>query len=447
MSGLEIVPRSVSFATAALSNFARGRYRLETAGSTSAGPSSIVTVTLPSHACCDLRSFRLHMRLTTTGDSTNSVFAKLPADASSLIQSVEVYIGGVQVQSCNEYNQISRILKTVRSSRDRDGSVDSLCSHGLITSDDAVDDVDVVISDWKGFLGESSTRMLPTNITSDCTIRISFAPTSVLAFKQSNVSIGGNFTNSASRAAAALLTYSVSNIHATIDTINLGPAYEAMLRQRLQSEEFLPLNFKEYLAFNLHGTTGNAHSVKFSVSASSINKCYAVFRDSNCISSGIKTQLYQGVSNTDASCANAFFYKSFNDSNDKIGSLRYHWTCANVRMPQYDATILDAAADLSLLEDQISTEGRGHMVTSLKQFNNGSCVLPLCLDLPGQGINVTSGWNSKGTSTQMSLEVSGQTPPTSAAASGVTASISTLVIVETTAQLRISGNSQVGVSF
>ena len=80
------------------------------------------------------------------------------------------------------------------------------------------------------------------------------------------------------------------------------------------------------------------------------------------------------------------------------------------------------------------------MVTSLTHFNQGACVIPLVLNMPGQALNVASGYNSKGSSTQMSLEVSGQTPPTVSADTGTTAALSTFVVVETTAQMRISGN-------
>ena len=53
---------------------------------------------------------------------------------------------------------MSKILKIVRCSRDRDGSVEKLLNHGIMSDDEAVDDVSVVLSDFKGFLGESSTR-------------------------------------------------------------------------------------------------------------------------------------------------------------------------------------------------------------------------------------------------------------------------------------------------
>ena len=67
---MEIIPKDVAFATAALTGMNRNRYRLETSGSTSAGPSSIVTITMPSNALLDLKTLRVHMDLATTKNET-----------------------------------------------------------------------------------------------------------------------------------------------------------------------------------------------------------------------------------------------------------------------------------------------------------------------------------------------------------------------------------------
>ena len=63
---MEIVPKEVSFAAAKLEAFNRNRYRIETTGATTAGPSSIVTINLPDAAILDLRTFRVHMDVLTT---------------------------------------------------------------------------------------------------------------------------------------------------------------------------------------------------------------------------------------------------------------------------------------------------------------------------------------------------------------------------------------------
>ena len=451
MSGLEVIPKDVAFATAALTGFNRNRFLLETNGATSAGPSSIIQFTLPSNATLDLKTLRINLDLLTTSATPSggtAIYGKLPADVSSLISSVEVYCGGVQItQSCAEYNTVARVLKIVRSSRDRDGSVDSLLAHSKISATDAVDDVSVVLSDFKSFLGESSTRYLPTNLTGDITIRLTMAPASVLAYKVHNADVGTSFADAAARTAAASITYSASNIRASIDTISLGPAYEKMLFDRLSQEEYIACNYKEYYTFSLHGTTSAAHSLRFSLNASSVDALYAVCRDGNYMTPGIKGHSYPGATFTDAHCANAFFFKSFNDSNTKRGSLRYRFTAAQVSYPQFDADILDAASDISLVTNQVHTHDRGHMITGLNEFNNGKCIIPLVLNMPGQGINVASGMNTKGSNTQFSFEVKGQTVPTANAASQVTEQLSTLVICETTAQMRILGAKSVAVSF
>ena len=143
-----------------------------------------------------------------------------------------------------------------------------------------------------------------------------------------------------------------------------------MLLDRLTQEEFLPVTFKEYYTFTLHGTTATSHDVRFSLSASSIDAIYTVFRDSNYQTAGVKTRQYQGVSLSDANCSNALFFKSFNNSSTSRGALRYSYTCNNVKHPQYDADVLDAAHDLSMVADQMGHTWRGHMVTSLTHFNN-----------------------------------------------------------------------------
>jgi hypothetical protein len=449
---MEVVPKDVAFATAALTSMNRNRFAVETSGATNAGPSSIVTITLPSNSLIDLKTLRIKMDLTTTSDVTSggngNVYAKLPADVSSLISSVETYIGGVQVdQSCAEYSSLCRILKIVRCSRDRDGSVDRLLSHGSVTVNHAVDNVSVVLQDFKGFLGESSTRYLPTNLTGDITIRLTLAPTSVLTFIEQGVAAGGNFSGGTSRTKAAALTYSASNIRATVDTISMGSAYDAMLMQRLETEEFLPVNFRSYYTFSLHGSTSNAHSLRFSLSASSVDACYAVMRDGNYMSNGIKLQSYVGANLADAHCSNALFFKSFNSSDTLRGDLRYKWTVANVSYPQFSADILDAAADVSLVTNQVHTHDRGHMITSLAKYGNGMCVIPLVLNLPGNDLNVSSGYNTKGGNVSFSFEVSGLTPPTVNATSQTSDQISTFVVAETTAQLRIMGMKSVVVSF
>ena len=447
---MEVVPKDVAFAVAKMEGFNCNTFRLETNGATTAGPNSIITITLPSNAVIDLRSFKVHMDVETTSDtsSTNTIYGKLPADTSSLIQQCEVYAGGVQIsQGFSEFNTVSRIKKLVNSSRDRESSIDHTLSHAAISTGDAVDNVSVIFKPNVGLFAESSTRYLPTSLVGDISVRITLAPNAVLAYKEASVALPGNFTDAAARTAAQNITYSVSNIHATIRTCTLGDFYETMLLDRLTQEEFLPVNFKEYYTFALHGTTGTAHDVRFSLSASSIDRLYAVCRDGNYQTAGIKARAAEGGVFTDTNSSNYLHFKSFNNQTLNRGSLRYSFTCNNVQHPQYQGDCLDAVHELTMISDSHGYSSRGNMITGLDSWNGGKAVIPLQLCMPGQPVNVMSGYNSRGNNTQFSLSLQGQVPATANADSQVTASISTLVVVETTAQLRIAGSKQLAVAY
>ena len=445
-----VVPRDIAFAVAKMERFNRNRFRLETNGATTAGPSSIVTLSLPSNAILDLRSFKVHLDVQTTSDatSTNAIYAKLPSDSSSLIQQCEVYCGGVQIsQGFSEYNTVSRVKKLVHSSRDRETSVDGTLSHGLISEDDAIEQVSMIFKPCIGLFAESSTRYLPTSLTGDISVRLTLASTAVLAYKEVTVNMGGSFTDAAARVAALNTTYSVVDIHATVDTVQISDVYEKMLLDRLSREETLNINMKEYYTFALHGTTGTAHDVRFSLSASSIDAIYTVCRDANYQTAGVATRDYSGATLSDDHCANFFKFKAFNNATTARGSVRFQYNCNNVQHPQYQADILDAASDFVMLTDQHGHSGRGNMVCSLLDFMDGKAVFPLVLNMPSNPVAVQSGYNSRGNNTQFSFSISGQTLPAANADTQLTAALSTLCVVETTAQIRIGGAKQVAVSY
>ena len=144
-------------------------------------------------------------------------------------------MGGVQIQQgIAEYNTATRMFKIPSVSFDRRHSVDSLLHNGVMNTDSAVDDLSLVFQPLIGFFAESSTRYIPTSLTGPITVRLTFASNAVLVPKATGIAIGTALAHNDDRTTAATLTYTASNIYATIDTISLGDAYEAMLMERLQ---------------------------------------------------------------------------------------------------------------------------------------------------------------------------------------------------------------------
>ena len=337
---MEIVPKEVSFAAAKLEAFNRNRYRIETTGATTAGPSSIVTINLPDAAILDLRTFRVHMDVLTTAAAAqagggNQVHAKCP-HASDLIANMEVYMGGIQIQQgIAEFNSATRMFKAATASFDRRHSVDALLHNGVMHTNDAVDDLSLVFQPLIGFFAESSTRYIPTSLTGPITVRLTFASNAVLVPKSTGINIGTQLAHADDRATAGTLTYAASNIYATIDTVSMGDAYEAMLMERLQTETFLPVNYKDYYSFSLNNQTGG-HTLRFSLSSSSIDACMAVMRYSNYNTPGVIGREATGAQFSELTTPNHFFFHSFSAgvaNKKKRGNLRYHWSVNNVRHP------------------------------------------------------------------------------------------------------------------
>lgn len=447
---MEVTPKELTYAVAKLGDFSRNTYRLETSGASTANPGQVITITLPSNTFIDAHSFRVFMNIATTADnsSNNTIYGKLPADVSSLISNVEWHASGLSISSnFSEYGTACKIKKLLHTSRDRDGSIDGLLSHGQISQTNAVEQVTVCFTPPIGFMSkEMSTRVLNTSHLGDIVCRITLAPDAVLCYKEANVQMGNNFSNANARAAAQNITYNVTSIHATIDVVQFSPTYERMLNDRLMSEESLKIHFKNYYSFSLHGTTGGSHDVRFHLAANSVDKCYAVFRDNNYSSKGIKARNYSGAYLNDSKCANFYHFKAYNGPiTTASGDTRYQWQVSNVSHPQHQATLVDAAATLVSCVDTHGLEGRGNMISSLADYYDGKCVIPLILNFPGP-TNVSSGFNSKGASVSFNLKMSGQTIDAANAASQISGSISTYVLAECTSTLLIAAGRSLSVS-
>ena len=446
---MDYIPPSLKFAASKL-QFSRSRFRLETQGNTTVKPGQTLSIVMPEAAILDMASFRLMADVTTTKNGT--INSKAPADFSSLISSFSVFIGGVCVsQSSNDYGTIARVLKLVKSSRDRDGSIDNTLTHGLIDGDDALDDFSVAWTPQTG-LWNASTRYLPTSITGSVVLQLQLATPSVLCYKEdgsANVFGTAYAGDSGKLGNAQLGDFSISDIHATCDTINMaGGNYEAMLMDRLNSGESLPIVYSEYSTFRKSGVNSTSHEVTCAVSSSSLDALYTVCQYSNYNERGINTRVLPGVgSNTDANTSNALYFDSFNSETKKKGSMTYQYFVNSVPQSSVPCTVLDAAADLSLMGDRTHLSSQGHMVTSLHDFQKGKAIFPCVLKNCESVKNVRSGYDARGSNSSITVQLRGQVMPSANAGNQIPASISTLVIAESSQVMHINGGRQITIEY
>ena len=77
----------------------------------------------------------------------------------------------------------------------------------------------------------------------------------------------------------------------------------------------------------------------------------------------------------------------------------------------------------------------------------GSQLLSALCHCPGEPIAVRSGYDSRGVNSIMTLEVSGQVTPTTSTTTQTTSSISSFVVCETTAELKVGLGKSVAIHF
>lgn len=450
----ECISPNLVFATTQMTDYTRNRYRLDTTSATTASAGQIITVNFPEASLLDMKSFRFFFQVTcaqtNTGSVADYVYARCPDDASTYIQKLEVYLNGVQVSSGqNEYNSMARLLKIGKGSNDRNSSYGQLTSNAFITADSTAQVANLCVSEWNGFLNELSTRFLPTSLMGQVQVRITLANNAVLV---PAIVVSGNAVIPTSLTAgqttnAATMSYSVSNIRFSLDAISVCPAYNEMLSQQLAREGMLKLNFKEYYTF----LAANILSNRFALSSTSIDQIYGSLRPSTYSTNGqATTQVYSA--NTGGYVCNYLSFRCF-DPDTSVSAPTSNFTTQfsinNVLMPQYLEYVEDAACDVAFVWDKCGQMADGIIPTTRENFKKGFFQVPLVLNHPsGMGLSVRSGYNSRGVNSTMIWNMYNVPTTTNSGADGkLTTDYNNIVVVSTTAQLKVGVGRALAIDF
>jgi hypothetical protein len=185
------------------------------------------------------------------------------------------------------------------------------------------------------------------------------------------------------------------------------------------------------------------------VSGSSLDAMYTVMQYGNYNENGINTRAYAGVANnSDANTSNQLYFDSFNGTaTDLVGTMRYQYFINSVPQSSVPCTVLDAAADISLIGNRTTYASSGHMITALGDFQKGKAIFPCVLYNTESPSNIRSGLDLRGSNSSIVIKFTNQTPPNVDAATQVPADFSTLVISESSQIMHIGGGRQITVEY
>ena len=448
----EYLPESIMYAVGEMKEVSRNQFKIFTVSADTASASKIVNFVLPENALIDTRSVKMFMDVACKGVidavplATDDVFAKLPNYSSTLISRMEIYANGVQLSAGSSlYGTIAQVLRISQSNLNKDSTTDRTIQHSYISADTADDDETLCINEWVGFMGQGSTRYLNTGLIGSISIRLTFAPNSVLVPMQRGQAVGDNFTTANALANAKNISYQVSNMYFTCDTLSLDPLYNDLLRERLE-QGGLAYNYPEMYSFTLDGIQGGgggnqSAQLRFALSSGCITKCFGTYQDSNANGVvGIPAHKLPDASGVSTTVANCLRFRSYSGETKKAGVANWEWTVNNVKYGQFRASWFNGLANLAYAQDKVDPDNSGTLITSTASYNDGKFVFPLMLEMPtGRGVAVTSSFNSRGINSQMVYGGSSLTIPAASASPNLNNSgtASCFVVAETVAQLRI----------
>lgn len=458
-----VLPENVDFGAEVLSNYSRNTFRIEPNSSTSATPGRVIQITLPENSVLDMKSLRMFFQIFTINGITSTpanILGLLPANIESVIASIEVYVNGVQVsQGSNEYNTICKVLKLGSYNQDAQLTSGVLVNHakqvetlnGVTASDifgsrsASGEHGDVCIDNWSNFLGTTATRFIPTDVLGSITIKITLASNAVL----SGALVGGSSTAVALNAPPTPPSYVINNPYFTIDSCVLPDAYNELLRRRLIQDEYLPINYKEYYTFINSGITSSSYSNRFALSSGCINALHAVQRLDSHNVFGASTQLTKTtgtrapIQAVGAGVTGKFFtYSTFKAAADyEDGDFKFQFSINNVNMPQFLATNKYAMSNLPFVNNKLTPRTSGILVASETAFCVGQAVYTCMLSHPDLSMKVMSGLNSRGINSQFYFNAQGLDT------TQISTGMSSVVIADTTAQLRVTAGRSVSVVY
>ena len=203
--------------------------------------------------------------------------------------------------------------------------------------------------------------------------------------------------------------------------------------QRLQDTGVLPINYKSYYTWSPGAAT--AHTTSFSLASQSLDRLFAVCRDSHYSAINKSIQPVANHHMYAAATPNYLDFKTF-DSSDLIdGTLNYHWSINSVQHPVYNATVTDGLASAFYAYDN-----KQNLIMSRSSFNDGQGVFSLTLCLPDSDVSsAATGMDSRGQNSALSFNITGQVPATNGT--------SVLVVAETTSLLKIMPGRNATVSY
>jgi hypothetical protein len=244
-----------------------------------------------------------------------------------------------------------------------------------------------VIDSWLGFLGNSKPNFIDTSLLGNVRIQIT-------------LNNGDIISNTVADNATTARKFAITQQHFSVDVISISDgSYDSMIDSMLASGKPIEVPFKNYLSYTHQAGDMNVN-MPFSISSQSIDRLWAIARDSTYNAATSKTANVAAGPGTDATGTNysTLAHPYFNFSNR--GGTDFQFTVNNTTYPSYSS--VDARDWQKQLRGAIGDQGNmlsGCVPTSLAQYTDNYFAFAVSLEHhSGADERFVSGIDTRGAS-------------------------------------------------
>lgn len=361
-ANLRPLPRSLSYYCGKLSGFRRQNIKVLPQGvQTGVLPSTTLRIVLPENSLIDLESFGIFADLVVGANNTMAANCD-----SALIQSIQVNVGGVQIASIQNYNQLAQVLHSWC-----DGT-DSRSRRAFNQSGNGANIVNatrkIVMNQFLPLMWKPS--IVDTGLTGSIELIIN------LASKFVQASLTANRAN-----------WVLNNIYGAIDVISFADdSYSRMLREAVAGGVVLEIPY-----FNAQGylnlVSSMSQSTRFVASSGSVDMLVAT-----CVNADFDTDV------NDATVYSTDLPYYFKKEGDNITSWQY--TINGTAIPAYEVLKdFTPSTNMVALGQSYDTLGGHNLTTGTNIDQHFAAFLKLNATLTADE-RMRSGYDSSLTTTQ-----------------------------------------------
>lgn len=281
-----VLPSNVSYFMQRLQGVSTSHFKVhpQTDGNQTSG--KIVRFELPSNTLLNLRSTRLFFNAVTSGANTS-----MPADVSSFIERVSVYMGGVLVQNGFQgYNTLVHAKAALQGSKcnatlGHPEIVRNISYHnGATFNTDSPETYSTdgteafCIDNWEGLLGSLEPSIIDTGLMPQITLELTLADDTVCGQSDGRIIPDGTgaTTDNFDKDGNANPTYTLSQMTLQVEVLGMATSVlDQIVEQRIASVGYLSMPFKNYYTF----VSTHAGTSRFNVNSASWDRLWLAYRD------------------------------------------------------------------------------------------------------------------------------------------------------------------------